>query len=195
MAKISWSFPTSPRNPSKIPFELKIFLPLVKEWSEQGKIWSPQTTQIEFGKALRDFEVGKDEEDAEESLAFQKQTDEISEMNLAWTARARFGTLKFLGLVSITKDGYAELTKQGSVWPIQSGRTLSCSNNSSNGNIRIISTRVPSILKVFFDMAFCCCGPAHQGMRGLTKNEFALFCFLMTTMRASLRRVRHYYIS
>ena len=73
MAKSSWSFPTSPRNPAKIPFELKILAPLVMEWKQQGKIWSPQTTQIEFGKALRDFEADEDDEDMEESLAFQRK--------------------------------------------------------------------------------------------------------------------------
>ena len=96
MVKSSWSFPTSPRNPAKIPFELKILAPLVTQWKQQRKIWSPQTTQIEFGKALRDFEGDVDEEDTVGNLAFQKQADEISEPNLAWTARARFGTFKVL---------------------------------------------------------------------------------------------------
>src|SRR5215470_5171761 len=97
MVKSSWSFPTSPRNPAKIPLELKILAPLVTEWKQKGMIWSPQTTQIEFGKALRDYQADEDEEDLKKSLAFQKQADEISEANLAWTARARFGTFKFLG--------------------------------------------------------------------------------------------------
>jgi hypothetical protein len=79
MVKMSWSFPTSPRNPAKIPFELKILAPLVMEWKQQGKIWSPHTTQIEFGKALRNYEADENEQDMEESLAFQKQADEISE--------------------------------------------------------------------------------------------------------------------
>ncbi|HAG98381.1 MAG TPA: hypothetical protein DCL75_05870 [Ktedonobacter sp.] len=30
MVKSSWSFPTSPRNPAKVPFELKILAPLKK---------------------------------------------------------------------------------------------------------------------------------------------------------------------
>src|SRR5436305_15062129 len=113
MVKSSWSFPTSPRNPAKVPFELKILAPLSMEWKKQGKIWSPQTTQIEFGKALRDFEADEDEEDMKGSLAFQKQTDEISESNLAWTARARFGTSKFLSLVNVTGKRNAELTEAG----------------------------------------------------------------------------------
>src|SRR5260370_15410666 len=113
MVKSSWSLPTSPRNPAKIPFELKILAPLVMAWKQQGKIWSPLTTQSEFGKALRDYEADEGEEDMEESLAFQKQADEISESNLAWTARARFGTFKFLGFVTVTEHGYAELTEAG----------------------------------------------------------------------------------
>ena len=40
-----------------------ILAPLSIEWKQQGKIWSPQTTQIEFGKALRDFEADEDKED------------------------------------------------------------------------------------------------------------------------------------
>ncbi len=102
MVKSSWSFPTSPKNPAKVSFELKILAPLSMEWKQQGKNWSPQTTQIEFGKALRDFEADEDEKDREGSRAFQKQADEISESNLAWTVRARFGTFKFLGFVNVT---------------------------------------------------------------------------------------------
>src|SRR5260221_1462989 len=113
MVKSSWSFPTSPRNPAKIPFELKILAPLVMAWKQQGKIWNPLPTQFELDKAHRDYEADENEEDMEESLAFQKQADEISESNLAWTARARFGTFKFLGFVNVTGSGYAELTEAG----------------------------------------------------------------------------------
>ena len=184
MVKSSWSFPTSPRNPAKIPFELRILAPLVMEWKQQGKIWSPLTTQIEFGKALRDYEADEAEEDVEESLAFQKQADEISESNLAWTARARFGTFKFLGFVSVTGNGYAELTEAGQ---------------------RMANTKRPDIVMlkqlikwqypdnqhkgaqypetVFRIWPFVAVAQLIKELRGLTKNELALFCFVMTTMR------------
>jgi hypothetical protein len=183
MVKMSWSFPTSPRNPAKIPFELQILAPLVTEWKQQGKIWSPLTTQIEFGKALRDYEADEDEEDVEESLAFQKQADMISDSNLAWTARARFGTFKYLGLVAVTKTGYAELTEAGQ---------------------RMASTKRPDIVMlkqlikwqypdnqhkgsqypetVFRLWPFAAVAQLIMELRGLTKNELALFCFIMTTM-------------
>jgi hypothetical protein len=183
MVKMSWSFPTSPRNPAKIQFELQILAPLVMEWKQQGKIWSPLTTQIEFGKALRDYETDEDKEDVEESLAFQKQADVISDSNLAWTARARFGTFKFLGLVTVTKNGYAELTEAGQ---------------------RMASTKRPDIVMlkqlikwqypdnqhkgsqypeaVFRLWPFAAVAQLIMELRGLTKNELALFCFVMTTM-------------
>lgn len=182
VVKNSWSFPTSPRNPAKIPFELRIFAPLSMEWRQQGKIWSPQTTQIEFGKALRDFEVDLNEEEREGSLAFQKQAEEISEPNLAWTARARFGTFKFLGFVNVTKDGYAELTEAGQ---------------------RMANTRRPDLVMlkqlikwqypdnqhkgaqypetIFRIWPFVATAQLIKELRGLTKNELALFCFIITS--------------
>jgi len=184
MTKISWSFPTSPRNPAKIPFELKILAPLVEKWKEQGNIWSPQTTQIEFGKALRDFEENGDEEDAEESLAFQKQADEISESNLAWTARARFGTFKFLGFVTITEDGYAELTEAGQrmantkrpdVVMLKQLIKWQYPDNQHKGS------QYPE--RIFHIWPFVAVAQLVEDLRGLSKNELALFCFLMTTMK------------
>jgi hypothetical protein len=58
----SWSFPTSPRNPGKVRIELKILSQFVDVWKKQGKKWMPNTTQIEFGEALR--ASGEIEEDS-----------------------------------------------------------------------------------------------------------------------------------
>jgi hypothetical protein len=183
MVKMSWSFPTSPRNPAKIPFELMILAPLVMEWKQQGKIWSPLTTQIEFGKALRDFEADEDEEDTERSLAFQKQADEISELNLAWTARARFGTFKFLGFVKVTENGYAELTEAGQRMANTKRPDLvmlkqlikwQYPDNQHKG------TQYPET--IFHIWPFVAVAQLIKELRGLTKNELALFCFIMTTM-------------
>lgn len=177
MTKSSWSFPTSPRNPAKIPFELKILAPLVVEWKHQGKSWSPQTTQIEFGKALRDFEADKDEEDMEESLAFQKQADEISESHLAWTARARFGTFKFLGFVTVTGNGYAELTEAGQ-------RMANTKRPDSVMLKQLIKWQYPDNQhkgtqypeNIFHIWPFVAVARLIKELRGLTKNELALFC-------------------
>jgi AlwI restriction endonuclease len=183
MVKSSWSFPTSPRNPAKIPFELKILAPLSIEWKQQGRIWSPQTTQIEFGKALRDFEADEDEEDLEGSLVFQKQADEISESNLAWTARARFGTFKFLGFVNIIENGYAELTEAGQRMANTKRPDLvmlkqlikwQYPDNQHKG------TQYPET--IFHIWPFVAVAQLIKELRGLTKNELALFCFVMTTM-------------
>ena len=183
MVKSSWSFPTSPRNPAKIPFELKILAPLVMAWKQQGKIWNPLTTQIEFGKALRDYEADEDEEDMEESLAFQKQADEISESNLAWTARARFGTFKFLGFVTVTEHGYAELTEAGQrmantkrsdIVMLKQLIKWQYPDNQHKG------TQYPET--VFRIWPFVAVAQLIKELRGLTKNELALFCFVMTTM-------------
>ncbi len=184
MTKSSWSFPTSPRNPAKIPFELKILAPLVIEWKQEGKIWRPQTTQIEFGKALRDFEADEDEEDMEESLVFQKQADEISESHLAWTARARFGTFKFLGFVTVTRNGYAELTEAGQrmantkrpdIVMLKQLIKWQYPDNQHKG------TQYPE--NIFHIWPFVAVARLIKELRGLTKNELALFCFVMTTMR------------
>jgi hypothetical protein len=109
----SWSFPTSPRNPGKVRIELEILSQFVDVWKEQGKKWAPNTTQIEFGEALRASGVIEGKSDTKQSLSFQRQTDTITVENLAWTARARFGTFKFLGFTYITKEGYVDLTEAG----------------------------------------------------------------------------------
>ena len=178
----SWSFPTSPRNPAKIQFELKILAPLSMQWKQQGMIWSPQTTQIEFGKALRDFEADEDEENMEGSLTFQKQADEISELNLAWTARARFGTFKFLGFVNVTENGYAELTEAGQrmastkrpdIVMLKQLIKWQYPDNQHKG------TQYPETL--FHIWPFVAVAQLIKELRGLTKNELALFCFVMMT--------------
>lgn len=187
MANSSWSFPTSPRNPAKIAVELRILAALVDQWRAQGKLWSPQVTQIEFGEALRTSGM---DTDADDSLAFQRQNEDITSENLAWTARARFGTYKFLGFVYIDDAGYADLTAAGK---------------------RLISTNRPDIVmlkqllkwqypdnqhrgarypeNVFNIKPFIAMARLIKDMGGLTKHELSLFCFTLTKMR-DIRRVR-----
>ncbi len=190
MAK-SWSFPTSPRNPAKIPIELSILSNLVDTWKEQGKKWKPETTELEFGETLRASGEVEDN-DAKQNLYFKRQADTITEQNLKWTGRARFGTFKFLGFVYVTNEGYADLTDAGR---------------------RIITTKQPSIImlkqllkwqypdnqhrgkkypeETFRIWPFVAVAQLIKELGGLTKNEIALFCFTMQTMKdlAKVRKV------
>ena len=179
----SWSFPTSPRNPAKIVVELSILAKLADQWKEREEKWKPETTQIEFGEALRASGEIEGAVNTEQNLTFRKQTDTITPQNLAWTARARFCTFKFLGLVYV-KDGYVELTEAGD---------------------RIIITKRPDIImlkqlikwqypdnqhkgraypeQVFNIWPFVAVSQLIKDLGGLTKHELALFCFNMTTMK------------
>jgi AlwI restriction endonuclease len=183
MAK-SWSFPTSPRNPEKISLELKILSQFVDVWKAQGKKWTPNAAQIEFGEALRASGEIEEDSNAKQTLYFQRQADTITIANLAWTARARFGTFKFLGFTHITKEGYADLTEAGR---------------------RIINTKRPDIIMLkqlikwqypdnqhkgktypegtFHIWPFMAVSQLIMELGGLTKQELALFCFTMTTMQ------------
>ncbi|MFL5660409.1 MAG: AlwI family type II restriction endonuclease [Ktedonobacteraceae bacterium] len=180
----SWSFPTSPRNPEKIRIELSILVRLVDDWKIQNKKWKPDTTEVEFGEALRASGEFEGEDDVRSNLRFQKQADTITRSNLAWTARARFGTLKFLGFTYITKEGFVELTEAGR---------------------QIITTKRPDIIMLKQLIKWQYPDNQHQGksyphgtfhiwpfmavaqlimqLGGLTKHELALFCFTMTTMK------------
>src|SRR6266567_2180745 len=190
MAK-SWSFPTSPRNPAKIPIELSILSNLVDTWKEQGKKWKPETTELEFGETLRASGEVEDN-DAKQNLYFKRQADTITEQNLKWTGRARFGTFKFLGFVYVTNEGYADLTDAGR---------------------RIITTKQPSIImlkqllkwqypdnqhrgkkhpeETFRIWPFVAVAQLIKELGGLTKNEITLFFFTMKTMKdlAKVRKV------
>jgi len=181
----SWSFPTSPRNPDKILVELGILSNLIEQWKKQGKKWKPETTQIEFGEALRASGETENKIGVKQNLYFEKQAEVITPGNLAWTARARLGTFKFLGLVYITENGFVDLTKAGH---------------------RLISTKHPDIVmlkqlikwqypdnqhkgksyakKTFNIWPFIAVTQLIYDLGGLTKNELALFCFTMTTMKS-----------
>jgi hypothetical protein len=165
---------------------LRILEPLVEQWKEQGLPWSPNTTQIEFGKALRDSEDDKEEEEeyTKPKLIFQRQINEISEPNLAWTARARFGTLKFLGFVYVTSNGYAALTDAGHRMTLTKRPDIvmlkqlikwQYPDNQHKGS------QYPEAIFQF--RPFIAMARLIRDLGGLTKNEIALFCFLMTTMR------------
>ena len=114
------------------------------------------------------------------SLPFQRQADRLSDDNLRWTARARFGTYKFFGFVALDTVGRALLTPAGE---------------------RLINGPRPH--EVFLRQLLKWQYPDHQhrGQRyppdqfalfpfravaslilelgGLTKEEMGLFCFTM----------------
>ncbi|MGI8424448.1 MAG: AlwI family type II restriction endonuclease [Chloroflexota bacterium] len=100
---------------------------LARNWRARAPAWGPRTgTQLEFGRHLRgstDLPERADQLDQspppaavqipDEDLRFQRQTAHVSEENLRWTARARFGTYRFFGFAQTDSDGYAMLTPAG----------------------------------------------------------------------------------
>src|SRR5437660_5935856 len=184
MAKKSWSFPTSPRNPAKIPIELGILLELAEKWKEQQKRWEPETTQLEFGEALRASGAETGEDDGENLLYFKKQADTISAQNLAWTARARFGTVELLGFGYINKEGDVELTG--------AGRRIGTTNRPDIVMLKqLIKWQYPDNQhhgkaypeKIFHIWPFVAVAQLVKELGGLTKNELELFCFTMIIMK------------
>src|SRR5438093_9131001 len=134
----NWSFPCSPRNPAKVREELRLLATLAPAWQLRGMPWSPRSgAQLEFGRELRlstesdspksevrsrsgdfglrtsDFGLDPSSEDDSSDLRFQRQTEALTDENLRWTARARWGTFKFFGFVTLDAGGYAALTPAG----------------------------------------------------------------------------------
>ena len=76
-----------------------------------GDAMGPRSgSQLEFGRHLR------------QTQEFRTQALAISEDNLRWTARARFGTYKFFGFVAADGEGYAVLTPAGERFATSSAR-------------------------------------------------------------------------
>ena len=114
MPRGNWSFPCSPRNPAKVREELRLLRPLLSSWRSRGQVWSPRSgAQLEFGRLLRASAERPAPETGGEDLRFRRQTGYVSEENLRWTARARFGTYRFFGFALTDRDGFAALTEAG----------------------------------------------------------------------------------
>src|SRR5436190_8460033 len=138
MPNANWSFPCSPRNPAKVREELRLLAALAASWRLRGMPWSPRSgAQLEFGRELRlsagsgspksevrsrppdlglrtsDFGLAASQGDDPSELRFQRQAEALSDDNLRWTARARWGTYKFFGFVTLDAGGCATLTPAG----------------------------------------------------------------------------------
>ena len=128
----NWSVPTSPRNPAKIREELRLLAALLPSWRLRGMAWGPRTgTQLEFGRALRQMPSQVEPQDSDHverdhlgqvrpsaikeapSLPFQRQAEQLTDDNLRWTARARFGTYKFFGFVALDAGRITRFTPAG----------------------------------------------------------------------------------
>lgn len=177
----NWSFPCSPRNPAKVREELRLFRTLAPAWRERGLTWSPRSgTQLEFGRYLREVGVGASLPGADEELRFQTQTTRLSDDNLRWTARARFGTYKFFGFVATDEAGYASLTPAGHelVETTRPGETLlrqllkwQYPDHQHRGR------RWPA--SDFAIFPFVATARLILKLGGLTREEISLHCFTM----------------
>ena len=88
--------------------------PLLAVWRSRGQVWSPRSgAQLEFGRLLRASAELPSSESDDEDLRFRRQAGYVSEDNLRWTARARFGTYRFFGFALTDTDGLAALTPVG----------------------------------------------------------------------------------
>jgi hypothetical protein len=165
----NWSFPCSPRNPAKVREELRLLKTLVPTWRERGMPWSPRSgSQLEFGRHLR------------QTQEFQTQTVALSQDNLRWTARARYGTYKFFGFVATDAQGYAGLTPAGArfVTSPRPGEVLlrqllkwQYPDNQHRGR------RWPP--EDFAIFPFVATARLIRDLDGLTRQEIGLFCFTM----------------
>ena len=88
-------------NPAKVREELRLLATLAPGWRQRGCNGAPQR----FAAGVR-APPAPDAGVPTQALA-------ISEDNLRWTARARFGTYKFFGFVAADGEGYAVLTPAG----------------------------------------------------------------------------------
>jgi len=165
----NWSFPCSPRNPAKVREELRLLASLAPTWREREMPWGPRSgAQLEFGRHLR------------QTQDFQTQTVALSEDNLRWTARARYGTYKFFGFVATDAGGYAGLTPAGSrfVTSPRPGEVLlrqllkwQYPDNQHRGR------RWPAT--DFAIYPFVATARLIRELDGLTRREIGLFCFTM----------------
>jgi hypothetical protein len=190
VASGNWSFPCSPRNPAKVREELRLLRSLIPGWRARQLAWSPRSgVQLEFGRYLRlsgelppgpsstspnvDVAGGHD-------LRFRRQTAHVSEDNLRWTARARFGTYRFFGFVLTDSDGYADLTPAGErfVDSLRPGDVLLR---------QLLKWQYPDFqhrggrwpASDFSIFPFVATSRLILELDGLTRDEIALFCFTM----------------
>lgn len=174
--KLNWSFPCSPRNPSKIVPELKLLNRYTNVWRQRNIKWGPSfDSQEEYGMALREME--------ESEHSFQLQTDELTTDNLCWTARARFATYKYFGFVYIDDAGFCELT--------DAGKRLITTLRPSEVMLRqLLKWQYPDPQhkgasypeNVFSIFPFPAVSSLIRSLEGLTKVEMSLFIFTMTKM-------------
>ena len=165
----NWSFPCSPRNPAKVREELRLLATLAPGWRQRGMQWGPRSgSQLEFGRHLR------------QTQEFRTQALAISEDNLRWTARARFGTYKFFGFVAADGEGYAVLTPAGERFATSSrpGEVLlrqllkwQYPDHQHRGR------RWPAT--DFAIYPFVATARLIRELDGLTRQEVGLFCFTM----------------
>src|SRR5262245_1929730 len=165
----NWSFPCSPRNPAKVREELRLLARLVPSWRQRGLPWSPRNgTQLEFGRQLR------------QAQTFQTQTVALSEDNLRWTARARFGTYKFFGFVATEDEGFAALTPAGE-------RFVTSSRPGEVLLRQLLKWQYPDHqhrgrrwpAEDFAIFPFVATARLIRELEGLTRQEIGLFCFTM----------------
>lgn len=123
--------------------------------------------------------VAPGEEDPAE-LRFRRQAESLTDANLCWTARARFGTYKFFGFAAIDTDGFATLTPAGQrfVESAHPGEALlrqllkwQYPDNQHRGQ------RWPE--DEFAIYPFVATARLIRALGGLSRREIGLFCFTM----------------
>ncbi|HET7768259.1 MAG TPA: AlwI family type II restriction endonuclease, partial [Chloroflexota bacterium] len=175
----NWSFPCSPRNPAKVREELRLLRTLIPEWRARGLTWGPRSgTQLEFGRRLR--ASGDIPTIGDDNLRFQRQTTHVSEDNLRWTARARFGTYRFFGFAQTDAEGYAVLTPAGERFvdsPRPGDVLLRQLLKWQYPDFQHHGARYPA--SDFAIHPFLATARVLRELDGLTREEISLFCFTM----------------
>lgn len=152
--------------------------------------WSPRSgAQLEFGRQLRQMSersdpprsaAGENSDEDPAQLRFKTQATVLTEDNLRWTARARYGTYKFFGFVATQAPGYAYLTPAGERFVTSSrpGEVLlrqllkwQYPDNQHHGS------RWPA--EDFAIFPFVATARLIQELGGLSRQEISLFCFTM----------------
>jgi hypothetical protein len=182
VASGNWSFPCSPRNPAKVREELRLLRTVIHGWRERGLVWSPTSgAQLEFGRRLRASpELPGDGDRERDALRFQRQAAHVSDDNLRWTARARWGTYRFFGFVLTDPEGFAALTPAGE-------RFLDSRRPGDVLLRQLLKWQYPDFqhrgsrwpAQDFAIHPFVATARLVLNLDGLTREEIALFCFTM----------------
>jgi hypothetical protein len=143
----------------------------------EAKLWRAAPAR-RGAAALAGAPVPGEEDPAE--LRFRTQTASLSDDNLRWTARARFGTYKFFGFAAVDGHGFAALTAAGERF-VQSSRPgevllrqllkWQYPDNQHRGS------RWPE--GDFAIFPFIATARLIHELGGLTRREIGLFCFTM----------------